>query len=182
MKNKRRFGFTLAEVLITLGVIGIVAALTIPSLLNKTNDQELKNTFKVTFSEISQAANNMRSDNGGTLDGVFTTGDDFNAIEILKPYFSNIKTGNYLIVLNNGASITSSGSGWVSSSCNDQPSSRCLGLYIDVNGNKKPNISGKDQFYIKLQAHRTVPVGIQGDGSTCPGIGCAALVLQDIDY
>ncbi len=31
----RRFGFTLAEVLTTLGIIGIVAAMTIPNLINK---------------------------------------------------------------------------------------------------------------------------------------------------
>lgn len=32
-------GFTLAEVLITLGIIGVVAAMTIPVLMNSTNDQ-----------------------------------------------------------------------------------------------------------------------------------------------
>ena len=31
--------FTLAEVLITLGIIGIVAAMTLPTLLNKYNEQ-----------------------------------------------------------------------------------------------------------------------------------------------
>ena len=30
---KKRFGFTLAEVLITLGIIGVVAAMTIPTLM-----------------------------------------------------------------------------------------------------------------------------------------------------
>ena len=29
----KRFGFTLAEVLITLGIIGVVAAMTIPTLI-----------------------------------------------------------------------------------------------------------------------------------------------------
>ena len=29
------FGFTLAEILITLGIIGIVAAMTIPALITK---------------------------------------------------------------------------------------------------------------------------------------------------
>lgn len=33
-------GFTLAEVFITLVVIGIIVAITIPSLINKTNEQE----------------------------------------------------------------------------------------------------------------------------------------------
>ena len=39
-------GFTLSEVLITLVVIGIVAAFTIPSLINYTNDIELKSKQK----------------------------------------------------------------------------------------------------------------------------------------
>ena len=34
IKLKDKFAFTLAEVLITLGIIGIVAALTIPALMN----------------------------------------------------------------------------------------------------------------------------------------------------
>ena len=33
-KMKRNFAFTLAEVLITLGIIGIIAAITLPSLIN----------------------------------------------------------------------------------------------------------------------------------------------------
>ena len=33
MTTKALFGFTLAEVLITLGIIGIVAAMTIPTLM-----------------------------------------------------------------------------------------------------------------------------------------------------
>ena len=35
-------GFTLAEVLITLGIIGVVAAMTIPSLINATEGKELE--------------------------------------------------------------------------------------------------------------------------------------------
>ena len=35
-----RKGFTLAEVLITLVIIGVIAALMIPALMNKTNEQE----------------------------------------------------------------------------------------------------------------------------------------------
>ncbi len=33
--NKRRIAFTLAEVLITLGIIGVVAAMTLPALIQK---------------------------------------------------------------------------------------------------------------------------------------------------
>ena len=37
IKNKK--GFTLAEVLITLGIIGVVAAMTMPSLINNYKDK-----------------------------------------------------------------------------------------------------------------------------------------------
>ena len=36
---KTKFGFTLAEVLITLGIIGVVAALTLPSLVTNYQKQ-----------------------------------------------------------------------------------------------------------------------------------------------
>ena len=47
--------FTLAEVLITLGVIGIVAAMTIPVMINKINHIVLKNQFKEMYSTLSTA-------------------------------------------------------------------------------------------------------------------------------
>ena len=46
----RRVAFTLAEVLITLGIIGVVAALTIPSLIAKYQDKVLINQTKKAFS------------------------------------------------------------------------------------------------------------------------------------
>ena len=35
----KKFGFTLAEVIVTLGIIGIVAAITIPALISGSQDQ-----------------------------------------------------------------------------------------------------------------------------------------------
>ena len=52
MLNQSRFsGFTLAEVLITLGIISVVAAMTLPSLMNKFQKRDtaarLKNFYSV---------------------------------------------------------------------------------------------------------------------------------------
>ena len=48
-------GFTLAEVLITLAIIGVVAALTIPSVIVRTQQQEFKTAAKKAHSVLSQA-------------------------------------------------------------------------------------------------------------------------------
>lgn len=50
----RKGAFTLAEVLITLGIIGVVAALTLPSLIQKYQEQVLENQLKKMYSTISQ--------------------------------------------------------------------------------------------------------------------------------
>lgn len=52
---KQKHGFTLAEVLITLGIIGIVAAMTIPTLISNTNGAKFRSQFKKSISTLSQA-------------------------------------------------------------------------------------------------------------------------------
>ncbi|MBQ8459174.1 type II secretion system protein [bacterium] len=51
----KKAAFTLAEVLITLGIIGVVAALTIPTLIANTNGQKFRSQFKKTISTLNQA-------------------------------------------------------------------------------------------------------------------------------
>ena len=53
--NIRRFAFTLAEVLITLGIIGIVAAMTLPSLVANYKEKEVITKAKKDYSIITQA-------------------------------------------------------------------------------------------------------------------------------
>lgn len=55
--NIYRRAFTLAEVLVTLGILGVVAALTIPSLTNKVPDQKHMAALKKTYSVLQQATN-----------------------------------------------------------------------------------------------------------------------------
>lgn len=68
MSRIRRFNFnkafTLAEVLITLGIIGIVAAMTIPALMQNTQKQELRTGLKEAHSILSNAYNRLQSDQG----------------------------------------------------------------------------------------------------------------------
>jgi type II secretory pathway pseudopilin PulG len=52
---QRFFAFTLAEVLITLGIIGIVAAITLPTIGHKIRNKKLETQFKSNYTIITQA-------------------------------------------------------------------------------------------------------------------------------
>jgi prepilin-type N-terminal cleavage/methylation domain-containing protein len=57
-------GFTLAEVLITLAIIGVVAALTIPAVTKNYKATELKTQFKKSYSILNQAIARMYMEEG----------------------------------------------------------------------------------------------------------------------
>ncbi len=59
---RKRCAFTLAEVLITLGIIGVVAALTIPSLVSHYQRKVLETQFKKSYSILSQAMIPLQSE------------------------------------------------------------------------------------------------------------------------
>ena len=66
MKNYFRFksvGFTLAEVLITIGIIGIVAAMTIPTIMSNLRAQKLKSQFEKTYADLNIASRAFYADN-----------------------------------------------------------------------------------------------------------------------
>ncbi len=52
---KKTIAFTLAEVLVTLGIIGVVAALTLPTVIKKYQKYVIANQLKTTYSLISQS-------------------------------------------------------------------------------------------------------------------------------
>ena len=63
-KTQAHKGFTLAEVLVTLGIIGVVAALLILPLFHNTQDAELKAGFKKMYSSLNQALEKTIQENG----------------------------------------------------------------------------------------------------------------------
>ena len=64
LPTKARFGFTLAEVLITLGIIGVVAAMTIPTLMSTFAKQRTETQLKTFYSRINQTIKMSIADNG----------------------------------------------------------------------------------------------------------------------
>ncbi|HIT92034.1 MAG TPA: type II secretion system protein, partial [Candidatus Stercorousia faecigallinarum] len=63
-----RSGFTLAEVLITLGIIGVVAAMTMPVLISNYRESVIKNQFKKAYSLVAQSLVQIEVNNGYPLE------------------------------------------------------------------------------------------------------------------
>lgn len=169
-KHYCKYGFTLAEVLITLGIIGIVAALTIPTLINNSTKQQTAEKLKKIYSTIAQAKNSYIADNGSISNWITDdmkiagTGAQLFAETYLTPYLQISK--NCLLSTAGECSekinyLTAGGSttGYTDSTyykfyLNDGSfisvsyfSSRSLMYFVfDVNGQNKPNTFGKDVF------------------------------------
>lgn len=79
---RKIFAFTLAEVLITLGIIGIVAALTIPTILNYFQQQQFNSAWKKAFSELNEAVTRIKTENNGTIVATFSSRDDLRNVFI----------------------------------------------------------------------------------------------------
>jgi len=63
-KRQKRAGFTLAEVLITLGIIGVVAAMTIPTMITKYHRTVAETKLKKFYSTMNQAVRMSIADHG----------------------------------------------------------------------------------------------------------------------
>ena len=180
----KKSAFTLAEVLITLAIIGVIAAISVPSLIQKTNQAELITAWKKTYATISQAYDKMLFDNGSA--GFCATND----ITCLRNTFSNYmkvvkscdtgandncwaqhtwndgssdtsyntKAG---VILNSGTSITFFSYSRDCTGTIDMiaPLTNCAAILVDVNGFKGPNAVGKDVFGIHLFPDSAVPYG-----------------------
>ena len=82
--SNKRVGFTLAEVLITLGIIGVVAAMTMPTLMNSTQGAQYKTAYKKALSAISQAVTlNVALDEWNFADAT-GTGDTYTVTGMLS--------------------------------------------------------------------------------------------------
>lgn len=85
-------GFTLAEVLITLGIIGVVAAMTLPSLITSYREKQIVIRLKKTVSVLQNSFNYSRSDNNVNLADTFAVYEggmyDKNFQEDFASYFT----------------------------------------------------------------------------------------------
>ena len=94
---EKKAAFTLAEVLITLGIIGVVAAMTLPTLIENNRKVELTSRAKKAYSEILQAVKMYEAQNEtpGNIQALFEakngTADNRQLAEDFSKYFNNPK-------------------------------------------------------------------------------------------
>ena len=165
-------GFTLAEVLITLGIIGIVAALTLPSLINKYEKQSTITAVQKVYSTLNQALKRSELDNGDSR--YWAKGQDMGALEYYNqywgPYLKPIKicktynscgyksanpwkhyntavvspAARTTVIMPDGMVII-----FMTATTNTSDTSQLRSndtIIVDINGPKNPNEGGKDVF------------------------------------
>ena len=202
--TKIKNGFTLAEVLITLVVIGVIAALTIPNVINNMQREELHSQFKKTISVTSQAVQKMKIDYG---DLIFDTENDTPKIfrDKFINYFSVSCKDNCIDAskYKNYTNSVNASNAYFSNSFIAQDGAAygffkgdySLYLYItvDINGLKGPNRWGYDvfTFYISGSDIKPCDNGIPGTSIRCSdsypdlgsnGAGCTAKAIANANY
>ena len=175
---KSKKAFTLAEVLITLGVIGVIAAMTLPTVIKNYQKKVTVERLKSTYSMLYQAVRMSEVDNGTLDTWEMPDGTTYDisktfAKKYFTPYLKNTRecmakdcfsdcynldgtgekdnTQYYTLQLANGVLITF------------HPRNSLAEMKIDINGKKGPNIRGKDKFSLILtkQAISSNYFGIQ---------------------
>ena len=183
--GREQTAFTLAEVLITLGIIGVVAAMTLPTVIKNYQKQSTVNRLKVAYNTLYQAIKLSEADNGNAEGWDFSmSGDDFfdtyikKYIKFVKIYPSTEYASKAKIRYLHGGICN--GEGWCKTDTekpgksivlpngsvfiledNSTSTCNCRLVSIDINGLKSPNIIGKDIFTFIIQAdkHTLVPMG-----------------------
>lgn len=169
--SNKKSGFTLAEVLVTLMIIGVIAAMTIPSLMQSTAQQEYKAAYKKAVSMINQAVTLNYA-----LDGRDATDYPQSSFFSLLTQRLNVMSTNgtnYELYTADGMWFQASGTTYEGlqpkSDCNanDQATSGnvCSMVTVDVNGAKGPNKPTTattrifDIFTIAIYPQKALPAG-----------------------
>lgn len=178
----RKLAFTLSEVLITLVIIGVLAAMVVPSLMNNTNSQEYKSALKKAISALNQAlvlnyALTGLSSHDYTsaeliVDEIFSK--RMNVIDGVSQFTSSDCDGSVfttddgiIFCVNNYSSSYNDEKGMQCDIYNITPCIQSEGpnIWIDVNGVKKPNRvttsyqRPKDIYQAQIYSQKVVPYG-----------------------
>ena len=182
-RSERANAFTLAEVLITLVVIGVVASLTLPLIINSYKEQETVVRLKSTVSILSNAIRLAENQNGEMadwgLDGL-TEKTSLTLAKYLKPHLKIAKDCG--IDDSQGNCISNGNYKRLNGHLHDAYAPRNVYFaykillengsaifwhgsgaevffMIDTNGNKLPNTWGMDLFSVRYSNGRIIPSG-----------------------
>lgn len=179
----KKAAFTLAEVLITLGIIGVVAAMTMPSLIQNYQEKATVTKLKKCYSLVSQAYVSILNDEGGS--DTLQAGDDLEMMEKFGKYLKYQKTcGRNKGCFPNVTYKSVTGNGYTKWEDYTTDRSRAIltdgtlimfnksalwrgnegnylyaQIYVDINGFKGPNQLGRDFFYFYINPEKIVPAG-----------------------
>lgn len=180
-------GFTLAEVLITLGIIGIIAALTFPALIQKYKEKQTITSLKKVYSILSQAILSAEAEKGELKDLITSNNSPENAAILynyLKDYLKvskdcgtqegcftkgPIKTldgrlyNEYDKNMNEYRIILSDGMALMFYIYQNCPENLCGNIKVDINNFKGEYTFGRDVFVFNIINNHIFPTGIQED-------------------
>ena len=156
--------FTLAEVLITLGIIGVVAAITMPTLINNYQKKAAITAAKKAYSTLSQAYTQLVNDNGEGL-SVCSINNSECLGKLFAPYLKSLNGNGKLytpssekaegcwedndIGMVNETHYCFSAVDGISYDFDmeyQEANKKQALIYVDINGLKRPNKFGKDRF------------------------------------
>ncbi len=128
----KKQGFTLAEVLITLVIIGIIAAMTLPSLLGGTNKQEIKTGLQKAMSTLSQAITLHYALTGEDFS---TGGDNVSGFVTTRLNIKDRSSDNNVVISQDGMVYDFAQAFGAETASSDKY------VLVDVNGRKGPTSS-----------------------------------------
>lgn len=144
----KKFGFTLAEILFTLGIVGVIAAITLPTLMNDTTTAQIGPKLAKAVSMFEQANESLLNANSvdALKDSELLDDDTFD------DYGSEL--GKYLKITPSGGKYLSKDGmtyefqkGDYTSTSTIPHQQRIGTVTIDINAGALPNESGTDVFY-----------------------------------
>ena len=144
MKKIIQKGFTLAEVLITLAILGVVAAVTLPNMVQDTKYQQLGVELSKFVSTLENTATAYAVGNGGTIETPEDVEEMANNTLIYKN--KNIRTGVVEFILKDGSFVgfnlaqDTTGFEYALNSQSDASKSQIGSAFIGVTYN--PNVKG----------------------------------------
>ncbi|MBR1754053.1 type II secretion system protein, partial [bacterium] len=172
LRNRRSLllplrGFTLAEVLITLGIIGVVAALTIPTLMQKIDERETVSKVKKFYSVFSEAYKLAVFENGKFEEWNLEDTDEGRQkfYEIISPYLKTVEFKGFKadtteseqgIIFPDGTLISGL---WLNPSGCNTGVGKCGDIYFKVN-NKIDTEKRANEFVFDIASDRILPYGV----------------------